>query len=74
MIVITEELNYNISILSSCHVVEEDHLCVVVAFDLHSFGSVAGWIHVRVDVDNFSVPLVPEKESLVVVSVHSEIG
>ena len=53
--------------------VEENHLSVVLARDLHSLGAVAWWVHIWVDVDHFSVPFVSEKQALVIVSVHPEV-
>ena len=59
--------------LSPSYVVEEHHLRVLVALNLHPLGSVAWWILGWVHVDDLPVSFVSEQQALVGVGVHPEV-
>ena len=60
--------------LSSCDVVKEYNLGVVITLNLDSLGTITRWIFAWVHVYDLSVSLVTEEETCVRVGVHSEVG
>lgn len=57
------------------HVVEENHLRVLVApFNLFARSVIAWVVVVRVHTNDFAVTLVPEQQALVGVSIGPKVG
>ena len=61
------------SMLSSCNVVKEYHLGILIAFNFYPLGSITWWIFVWVDVYDFPISSVSEQKSGIRVGVHFEI-
>lgn len=59
---------------ASRHVVEENHLRVLVApFNLFARGIIAWIVVVRVHTNDFAVALIPEQQTLVGISVGPKV-
>ena len=53
--------------------VKENNLSIFVSLDFNSFSSVTWWVLVRIDINDFSVPLVPEQKPSIRVGINSEV-
>ena len=53
--------------------VEEHNLSIVITLDLNSFSSITWWVLVWINVDDLSVPLVPEQKTGIRIGINSEI-